>query len=59
MLTRITLSLIRSLVMLENWPSGTVGRLVNWIPCRLWGSNPTMLKIFCNVHLFRVPLNWT
>ena len=48
-----------SLVTSENWPSGKDGRLVIWGPCRLGGSNPTVDKIFCNVHLFRVPLSWT
>ena len=58
-LTRITLSLIPSLVTLENLPSVKDGRLVMWRPSRLRGSNPIVDKIFCNVHLFRVPLSWT
>ena len=53
------MSLIPSLVTLEKWPSGTDDRLVIWRPCRLGGSNPTEDKIFCNVHLFGVPLSWT
>ena len=57
-LTRITLSLIPSLVTLK-LPSGKDSRLVIWRPCRLGGSNPTADKIFGNVHLFRVPLRWT
>ena len=39
----------------ELWPSGYNGGLVIWRPCGVCGSNPTMDKIFCNVHLFRVP----
>ena len=31
----------------------------NYRPCRVGGSNPIMDKIFCNIHLFRVPLSWT
>ena len=42
----VTLSLIPSLITLENWPSGKDGRLVIWRPCRLGGTNPTVDKIF-------------
>ena len=41
------------------WLSGEDGRLVIWRPYRVGGSNPTVDKIFCNVHLFLVPLSWT
>ena len=57
-LTHIILSLIPSLVTLE-WSSCKDDRLVIRRPCCLGGSNPTVDKIFCNVHLFRVPLRWT
>ena len=43
----------------DNWPSGKDDRLVIWRPCGVGGSNPAVDKIFCNVHLFRVPLSWT
>ena len=39
--------------------SGESGGLEIWRPCDIGGSNPTMDKIFCNVHLFRVPRSWT
>ena len=52
------MSLIPSLVMLER-QSGEDGRLVIWSPCRLAGSNPIVDLIFCNDHLFRIPLSWT
>ena len=29
-----------------------------WMPCNVGGSNPTVDKIFCYVHLFRIPLSW-
>ena len=32
---------------------------MTWTPCRVGGSNPTVDKMFCNVHLFRVPRSWT
>ena len=40
------------------WPSGDNGGLVIWKPFDVGGSNPTVDKIFCNVHLFRVPRSW-
>ena len=33
--------------------------LVIWGPGGVGGSNSTVCKIFCNVHLFRVPRSWT
>ena len=27
--------------------------------CCVGGSNPTVVNIFCNIHLFRVPHSWT
>ena len=39
----------------EMWPSGYNGGLVIWTPCGVGDSNPAVDKIFCNVHLFRVP----
>ena len=46
------------LISSELWPSGYNGGLVIWRPCGVGGSNPTVGKIFCNVHLFRVPRSW-
>ena len=43
----------------ELWPSGYDGGLLIWRLCGTGGSNPTVDKIFCNVHLFRVPCSWT
>ena len=47
------------LISSELWPSGYNGGLVIWVPCGVGGSNPTVDKSFCNVHLFRVPRSWT
>ena len=49
------------LISSELWPSGDTcnGGLVIWRPCGVGGSNPTVDKIFCNVHLFRVSRSWT
>ena len=43
----------------EFWPSGYNDGLVIWGPCGVVGSNPTVDKIFCNVHLLCVPRSWT
>ena len=43
----------------ELWSSGDNGGLVIWRPCCVGGSNPTVDKIFCNVHLFHVPRSST
>ena len=43
----------------ELWLSGNYGGLVIWRPCGVCGSNPTVDKIFGNVHLFRVPHSLT
>ena len=48
-----------TLIPSEWWPSGEIGGPVIWRPCGVGGSNPTVNKIFCNVHLFRVPRSWT
>ena len=47
------------LISSELWPSGYNGELVIWRPCGVGDSNPTVEKIFCNVHFFRAPRSWT
>ena len=47
------------LISSELWPSCYNGGLVIWRSCGVGGSNPTVDKIFCNVHWFRVPRIWT
>ena len=48
-----------SFITIDNRPSGQDDGLVTWRPCRVLGWNPTVEKIFFNVHLFRVPGRWT
>ena len=52
-------TLILILISSKLCPSGYDGGLVIWRPWGVGGSNPTVGKIFCNVHLFRVPDSWT
>ena len=47
------------LISSELWSSGENGELVIWRSCGVGGSNPTVDKIFFNVHFFRVPRSWT
>ena len=47
------------LISSKLWPSDYNGGLVILRPCGIGGSNPIVDKIFCNVHLFRVPRSLT
>ena len=47
------------LISSKLWPSGYNGGLVIWRPSGVCVSNPTVDKIFCNVHLLPVPRSWT
>ena len=46
---------IPSFISNELWPSGYDGGLVRWRQCRVRGSNPSMDKIFSNIHFSMLP----